>query len=284
MLSLSLVSGCGNESSSESAAEQGLQALSIFDFEEAYDDLTTAVEGMSPSDPEWVELAYALGISAWHRSPSTPEFVQEASDLFEEVAITTEDEAVRNRCYLNLGRIAEVKDFADDPKNAEVAREYYLKVAEAVPGTDLGSRAILRLAQTYIDDLNQEGYQEAVNIVRSYFEEDPDAPYANVGWQFVGDIERFYLGDEEAALEAMQLAYAKGFAVESKEDVYIWQMSQLATHLGLTEDAVTYYTTIVTKYPRSRYRWIAREELIKLAEQNPELEIEIPELTAYGEV
>ncbi|MGE9291522.1 MAG: tetratricopeptide repeat protein [Puniceicoccales bacterium] len=276
--------GCGGSDVEKDPFEEGLRSLSIFDFEVAYKNLSIAVEQMDPSDPQWIEAAYALGIAAWHQSPSRAEYIRQATELFEQIAETTDQKELKYRCYLNLARILEVPDYVGDAKDIEGARSYYEETLEAMPGTDVGSQANFRLAQTYLEQMNDESFQEAVMIVTDYLNEYPDAPLANVGWQFVADIQKFYLNNREAALEAMMKAYDLGFAVQSKEDVYIWQIADLAMGLDQNAEAVEFLTTLVKHYPRSKYRWVAREELKRLAEENPEMNIEIPELTAYGEV
>jgi len=281
---LLLFAGCADSKLSQNPVEDGMQALSIFDFEEAYKQLSIAIEEMDSSDSRWSEVAYALGIAAWHRSPSRSEYIQEAVGLFEEVAASTEEEQLRSRCYLNLGRIAEVRDFSGDPKKLEEASSYYERALEAVPGTGIGSQAAFRLAQTRVDQMNDPSFEEAIEIVTGYLTDYPEAPFANVGWHFVADIEKYYLNDDESALEALRKAYALGFALESKADVYIWQMAELALELGETEEAVGYLSEVVRDYPRSVFRWVSREKLKELAQEYPNLNIEIPALTAYGEV
>ena len=272
LFALALV-GCGGSSDSENALEKGVNALRIFDFDEAYDYLSVAVGEMDPSDPQWVEAAYGLGVAAWHRSPSAAEFIEEAVELFQKVASVTDDDQVRFRCYLSLGRIEEIRDFVEEDKNVEGA-----------PGSELASRAVFRLAQTYIDELNEESYETAVAMVSDYLTEYPDVRFANVGWQYVADIEKYYRKDNRAALAAMKKAYALGFAVESKEDIYIWQMANLALSVGDLEDGVVYLTEVVRSYPRSKFRWVSQQKLKELAEEYPQMNIEIPELTAFGEV
>jgi outer membrane protein assembly factor BamD (BamD/ComL family) len=135
-----------------------------------------------------------------------------------------------------------------------------------------------------VDEMNEADFEKASQIVRDYLTEYPEAPFANVGWHFAATIEEYYLGNDQKALDAMRKAYVLGFALESKSDVYVWQMANLALEQGDLEDAVEYFAVVVKSFPRSKYRWVSREKLKELAEGHPEMNIEIPALTAYGEV
>lgn len=281
-----LAPGCGSPEGSKggvekSAYERGITALEMFDFQEAYLQLSQAYPDISRDDPRWLEATYACALASWHRPPPDPEKINQAVGLFRELLAAEIPDDWKARVRLSLARVYEVGDFPDDEIDLAAARELYQQVQKDHPTDEFGYQATLRLAQTYAQQLDEPFVREAIGLIQAQIERDPDSPWAAVAWQYIGDLYAMSLQDQAAALRAYLHTEQMGFPNESRSDVYLWRMAQWASELGRLEEAVRLWTRIVVEFPRSPYGTIARDYVRAYAKAHPEKNITPPELQTW---
>lgn len=265
----------------QNAYNRGLAALEMFDYNEAYLQLVEVQPYLSQDDPRWLEATYSFALANWHRPPPNKENIERALALFQ--ALLREDipDNWRTRVRLSLARIYEIKDYPDDTVDIKEARSLYEMVRQEYPAGEFGYQATLRLAQTYVQELNQDSVQEAIKLIQAQIERDPNSLWAAIAWQYMGDLYANALLDPAAALAAYQKTESLGFPNESRAHIYLYRMANWATELGQENEAVRLLTRIVTDYPRSPYGTMARDRVREYANAHPDKGITPPELQSW---
>lgn len=272
-----LLGGCGQP---EPAPEDvphlirsGMSSLQIMDFDTAQADLATALELMSPNDPKWGEVTFALAVAKWNNTPYSATEEQEARELMQNLLDSDVSSKIKNAARIAIGRMDEVAGEPGESTDVPAARELYRQVIADQPTGEAGYQASLRLAQTYVQELTPESVQKALEIIHAQIKRDPESPWASVAWQYAGDLQDEFLDNEELALEYYQKAEKMGFANNSRTDVYLWVMSQWALDLGKIDEAMRLWRRIVDDFPRSTFRTLARDLLEEHEDQNGSLSL-----------
>lgn len=286
IVAILIAGGCGapersNDNVDKSHYERGIAALKMFDFAEAYQELSIAQPEIPQTDPRWVEATYAYALASWHRPPPNPETISQAEGLFRELLDADISDDWKTRVRLSLARIYEVGDYPADVVDMVQARELYRQVQKEYPAREFGYQATLRLAQTYVQELSEESTYQAIELIKAQIERDPKSPWASTAWQYLGDLYNRALSDVPAALTAYEKAESLGFPNESRTDFYLWVMSEWALELGQQEQAVRLRTRIVEEYPRSPYGTMSRDFVRDYARTHPEKNIPTPELKTF---
>ncbi len=266
----------------EAQVEAGLDALRIFDFQSAYEILSVVQPELSTSSEQWVFATYALGLAAWHKTPPSPDAVEEAKSLFQSVVEQSPESECAASALLDLGRIAEISDYLGEATDVAAAQVYYQKVREQFPGTDMSARATVLLAQTMAQSFEPTEVTTAIELLNAEMEAQPDSPWLGTMAQYEAQLHAFYKHDYAASLEPYETAMDAGFPRSSEADVSLWQMGLLAEEAGEDFIAARVFSRLVKNYPRSIYGTVARERIIQIAANHPEAEIEIPELSKLG--
>ncbi|GHB98802.1 tetratricopeptide repeat protein [Cerasicoccus arenae] len=282
----SCFAGCGSPDDPTGEAlltptEKGLSALKMFDYDEAYQQLSKVQPTLAPTDPQWLEVTFAYALASWHRPPPNQRNIDQAAQLFNEMINAKVSEEWKTRAQLSLARIYEVDDYIGDKVDLAKAREIYRQVQNRYPTGDFGYQASLRLAQTYVQELEPKAIEQGIDIVREQIARDPESPWAAVAYQFLGDIYIQANGDAAAALKAYQMAEKIGFSNNSRTDAYLWRMAGWAKQIGEEPEAVRLWTHIVEEFPRSPYGTLSRDNVREYALQYPEKGITAPELKTW---
>ncbi len=259
------LSGCAEAPDDQTLARRGLEAVDFFDFTTGMNKLMQVQPDWPMDDPQWLEITYALAVSAWHASPPRAEWIELAESLFtliaEEEGYTTVGVAAR----MNLARLAEIIDFPGDVPDYETAKAIYMDILERRAGQDVAMQAALRLANLQAYTLTEEGAQAGVALIQHQLELNPDSPWASVGWQYLGDMYIHFLQDRAAALDAYAEAYRLGFANVPRSDAYLWRMGQFAEELERKEEALRWYRVLIVDHPRSIFGTWAHQHMTRIA-------------------
>ncbi len=276
-----LFTSCGS-SDSESAAAVGWEdALRMYDFGEAYEQLSEIQPLLAQTDEDWAKVTFAYGLACWHRPPPSQKMIDQALVLFEQLLASQASDALKVRTQLSIGRIYEVYDYPGDEVDLNKARSCYRQVIEDNPTGEFGYRASMRLAQTYVQVIDDDSIAEAERIILEQIDRDPDSEWASLAYQYLGDLSYQYHGDMPKALEFYQKAEQAGFVEESREHFFLWNMAHWAEELGNEEESFRLYSKIVSKHSRSPYGTLARDRAQAYADANQELGLEIPELKRF---
>ncbi|WOO41277.1 tetratricopeptide repeat protein [Rubellicoccus peritrichatus] len=277
-----LLHGCGpaelSDREKNDLIESGVAALEFFDFKKAYEDLSKVRPQLEEGSKQWEEVTYGLALAAWHTSPPDGFMVGLATELFQDLINQGKSPEIIAQVRLDLGRIYEITDFPGDKVNVEKAQQEFETVMKQNPGNDYGYQGMLRLAQTYVQELDTANAEKAANLISDYIARYPESEWKSVAAQYLGDIYYMYLGDDTKALEAYKIAKAAGFPNKSSMDVYIWRMGILAERTGKDRDATDYFYEIVTEYPRSVYGTYARDRVAEYVDKHPNSGVVVPEL------
>lgn len=271
-----------SESERNERIAEGIFALSIFDFNNAYNSLVDAQASLPETHEDWLMVSYALAIATWHSTPPRFERIELSKDLLERIAHLEGESIMGIQARMDIARIAEVIDYPGDTKNIIEARDIYHSIMTQHSGTALGTQALLRLAEIHAEDLTPESALKAINTIESYLEINPDAEWASIAWQYLGDLYWQRFNDAGNALDAYKAADALGFANTAKTDTYLWRMGMWASQSGNMLDAVDLWSRIVSNHPRSIFGTAARDEIISYANANPTLEISIPSQSTFS--
>lgn len=278
-----LAGGChgGADRATDAALAKGMESLKMFDFNEAYKQLSIAQPAISRDAENWRDVTYAYALACWHKPPPRKDTTDQAVGLFNELLQTELDPEWQARVLLSLARIYEVNDYVGDVVELEKARELYREVIQANPDSPMAFEATLRLAQTYVQELDDDSIAKGMALVRAQIERNPDSPWCAVANQYLGDLYFQNNGDIANALKCYQAAEKLGFAKDSGAHFYLWRMSKWASELGQQEEAVRLWIRIVEEYPRSPNGTLARDYVRAYVEQHPESGITPPELQSW---
>ncbi len=257
---------------------EAIRSLQIFNFDEAYQSLSTVMPFVPDNDPDWPMLAYCLAVSAWHKSPPSQEAMKEAESYFKAVIEKAPESELAASSLLELGRLYEIADFRDDIADLSAARNCYQRVRQDFTRSDMSARAALFLAQTYAQEFERPSVEKAIEVLTNEMAMQPHSPWFGVMAQFASQIYAFYLDDSVAAVSYYGKASEAGFPRPAEADISLWQFGLLAEAAGQEELAADVYGRIVEDYPRSIFGSVARQRVIRIAERNPDSEIRIPEL------
>ena len=111
----------------------GLEAIEFFDFKIAYTHFARARELATAGSPEWQRATYGMATSAQQIAPAGPSNINEARALFLELIKSNPDSPYAPRATLNLGRIAELRDYLNDAIDLNEARTRYQQVIDQWP-------------------------------------------------------------------------------------------------------------------------------------------------------
>lgn len=284
-----IISGCGrisvnNEDQLRQVFAEGLEFIEMYDIPRALDRLRPAYHFVSPGHEKYDEIAYIYALALWQFTPVRPAFIEESNRIFTSLIETTEDGSLRRRATLDLGRILEVSNFRDDPRDIEGARALYRKVYTENPADHIGETALLFYANTFLKVYdNEANIREGIDILRQHLEEVPDGPLANLAWQLKGNAYIQNFNDKQNALRAYENAYQIGFADIPRIHIFFWFMGRWALGISDYDSAVKWFTKIVEETPRSVYGTLARENVLNLSLRFPERNYRVPELQSFGE-
>jgi len=253
-----VLAGCAEVPDDETLARKGIEAIEYFDFNTGLKTLRRVQPSWPKDDPLWLELTYALALSAWHASPPQPDWIALAEKLFSEIAEREGYQPIGALARMNLARLAEIVDFPGDKPDFDTARVIYEDLRERFHDSDIGMQAALRLASLVAFDLSEESARQAIEILGEQLARHPDSAWASVAWQYMGDLYFNHLGDMAASLAAYEKADALGFANVPRADSFLWRMGQFAERLGRPAEARVWYQRIVEEHPRSIYGTWAR--------------------------
>ncbi len=278
-----LLGGCGGSSNkgfadNEARLEEAAKALTIYDFDKAYKLLTPIQDELEVGTPLWEKATYTLALAAWHKSPPDSFNLGQATELLDSLIKHGSSEDLVATARIDLGRIYEVPSYPGDTTDVEKARALYREVIETHAGDDFGYQAIMRLAQTYVQQLDEAGLEEAFRLIQVAVDDYPENPWKAVAAQYLGDLYADDLGDYAKALEAYQIAQKIGFPVRSKADIYTWRMGIFAERAGQERLAMDYFHEVVTDFPRSVYGTYARDRIATYLEEHPDSSLTVPKI------
>lgn len=282
-----LLAGCGSgmdgldELESEMAAAR--QYLSSLNYAAAGNIYEVIYPALPKDDPHWPEVAFGYANCLWHETPPNPDRVEQAHNIFTELAERQAGTDWGDSALLSLARIEMLRDFPGDAVNPAGAEPILESLVEESTGF-IRHEALLRLAECKrMDFRNRESMEAARNLLTGWLEAHPDNPLASLMWEQLAWMELLDFERPEPALEAFLRAEAIGFADPSRAGVLFWEMAEISREVGRYGEAVRLYRKVITDEPTSGRAYDAQRALTQLRKTVPGLEgMEIPELKLFN--
>ena len=286
-LAMLLTSGCGEDPyaalSADQLLSQGLERTDRFDFEKAEPLYAAAASKSTPTEVVWRQATYARAVCLHQGTPTSKALLLQAGTLYEEVVAKAPTSIEAANACLQLGRLAELEDFFDDPIDLPKAREWYGRILAGWPDQPVAGEALLALAGTWFQTLDKVEAARGAKLIEDWLAAHPHDPLAVVMWQNLGDACVQILGDKPRAIAALLKAEALGFVNNGRTHIPLWTLARLAQDQGDRALAIRCFERMVIEFPTAGKGWEAAERLRSLGVEPPPLKrFGRPAATAQG--
>lgn len=263
--------------------DQATQELVCFNFPVSYQLFDELVTAITPEHELYFKALLARGMSAQHITPPTQEKNRIAIADFISISKQCSDDPLLARSILNLGRIAEMRDYPNDKIDLKLARSYYQQVIDRWPDNVLGDEAMMWLAGTYIQIHNdKKSHQAGIDLLEKWLKAKPKNDYASAMWMYLGETYKYKIVSPQKAMACYIKADKLGLPVTAQASSIYWKMATLAQTLpGMLETSVYYYQKIIRVTPTSGRAFESQLALGDIAKENPKMKIQVPEIQLY---
>jgi outer membrane protein assembly factor BamD (BamD/ComL family) len=264
---------------------EATRELSFFNFQIALGLYEDAAEHLQAGDGElWLQVQLGKALAAQSNTPATREMLAEAEAAYRRVIDAAPGSAYAGRATLNLGRIAEIRDFGGDEIDLDTARQRYREVLEGWPGTRLADEAALRYADTYFQRFDDPtAVAEGAEFLETYARDRATSHLLPVIWEVLATVKQDKLNDRAGALEAFLKAEELGLAEPNAAGMIYYRAAKLAEEQPEKLDtAIRLYQKVITDAPRSGRAFNAQLALQRLQKDHPGRVIEIPAIEMFS--
>ncbi len=256
-------------------------------FEDAFVWYQRAEECLSPAESLWPEAVMGLAMCMHHMQPVSVAQMESAEAYYNELIDHDPGSDYAARALFNLGRLAELRDVANDQREVSKAHAYYRRIREQWPQASIAVEALIADAGLYIQQgLNPDDYmlplqerrvhvEKGLNMLETWFQTSEDAVWKPIVAEFIGDVltliwtsedDRrraltYYLramGDEGMLEGLPPLALKK--SVDRINTGYLyWKIGKLAQEFKKQQVALEYYCRMLTEaqsYEKGSEAWI----------------------------
>jgi tetratricopeptide (TPR) repeat protein len=235
----------------------------------------------SPEDDEGLqaEWHYLSGISAWHLVPPSTQWMATGTAHLESLVQQFPDSVLAAQGAYTLGRILEVRDFAEDVVDLEAAKRWYERCIAEWPEYVSAVMARFRLAA-----LDMNAYEDPERMARGvaaldgWLQANRSHELAPVAAVFLADHLDSVMNDPGSALPYYLLAEELGWVSKTLIGHRRWRMAEIAESLDQVDLAVEMYQKIIRENLQSARGYESQLKLKALQERYPERSIVIPPL------
>ncbi|HAI14717.1 MAG TPA: hypothetical protein DCM28_23630 [Phycisphaerales bacterium] len=272
-----------SEAELNEAFERATEELVCFNFPVSYQMFGELLESMPSDHPQYFKSLYARATCAQHITPPTEALSVEAIELFQKIVDGCPDKQLVGRALINLGRIAELRDYPGDEVDMDKARVFYQKVIDAYPDQELADEAMLWNAGTYIQVVDDpQTIRQGVELLEQWLVKRPDNVFASPMLTYMGSTYQLDLNEPAKALACYIKADEIGLPAESQISAFYWRMAMLAEKIPSELDtSVLYYQKIIRITPTSGRAFESQLALERLAKANPGKNIQVPKINLY---
>jgi tetratricopeptide (TPR) repeat protein len=263
-----------NRAAQPDELERALAELSHLNFEQAYRHFSRAARDAAPRSQAWQTAVFGQATCAQHMTPPSAARAREAAELYRQLLAEAPDRFAP-RAVLNLGRMAELRDYPGDSADLPAARRFYQEVIDRWPDDPIASEATLRLAAAYIQTYKGEDVHRGIAILQVWLSNHPSDPLAAGMWGYLGDTYLEPLKDYRRSIDSYLQADRLGFVDRTRQGVVYWRIAVMSDRF--TDDrarAIEYYTKIVTDAPDSGKAYEAQLALKRLGAPVPPMRID----------
>ncbi len=254
--------------SPESQLTLAAREISYFDYRSAQPYFDRALALAAPNSDAWALALYGKATCLYNITPVSADNITQAAALYTQAWNARPDHRAGRLSALNLGRIAELKDFLADSSDLPAARTWYQAVIDKAPDSPEADQAVLRLAGTYIQTYDKADCLKGIDILQKHLASHPDNPLASGMYLYMGDTYFYPLGNDRASLDSYLKADAKGLPQTGKEAILYWRMANLAdARLNDPKTAIACYRKILQITPTSGKAYEAGLALKRLSSE-----------------
>lgn len=271
-IALLALAGCGQQAvQAPPTLDQAMEQLGRYRFDHARTDLTQVRGTATPGDETWRKATYGLAM-AWQQDPSaSKENTAAAIALHEELWQRSPGTPEALHAAMQLGRMAQLRDYYQDVPDLAAARGWYEKAIAAAGDDLIGSQCLIYLAGAWIEELTPEGFAIADRLLSERLAARPQDPLASMMWMTLADLRHVYRGDPRGAVQALAQVDRLGAPSALRWKV-VWRMGSIAQDELKDRDlAVACFRAIATSYLRSGRADEARDRLRELGVEPPPL-------------
>ena len=309
MLSLILLPGCGQpveRLDPETLLPRARDEMLVFNFDHAR-SLLNYNESTFPQDhPDYPEFLYFQALANWHVIPPVPQDVIRAGHLFDKLITRFPDHPLVPSALLLKGRLHDIRNFAGDEPDYDLARAAYRQLLENFPEHELAGDAIARLAMTHIKQVDQpEEIRKGAELLVAWLADNPDTRHLPVLSLFLGNLYDQLIGDRARGYHYYLQAFRSGFVNPGRAGVNTWRLVELAVEAGMEaaghevpeagrhvwdlslvddqhlQTAIEASKVVIRDYPRSGRGYEAVLLLRDIQSARPDLDINIPVLQFF---
>ncbi|MBN2241854.1 MAG: tetratricopeptide repeat protein [Acidobacteria bacterium] len=254
---------------------QAAWEVRVFSFDKGYALFSKAMEQSQEGSEDWQQAVFGAGVCMQHIVPPSTDNLAKAEELYRRLIDRIPDSRFTPRAMMNLGRMAELRDFHDDTFDLKLARSWYQRVVDHFPEDKIAGEAMFRVASTYIQTYDLKQVKKGVKLLEDWLKKHPDDPMASGMWQYLGDTYFYPLNDLRKSLDCYIHADDIGLLEKGREGPVYWRMAVMAERIKPMdrENAVKYYTKIITLVPTSGKAYESQLALKRLGAPAPKLEM-----------
>jgi tetratricopeptide (TPR) repeat protein len=252
------------------AARQSLAELNWKQVINRYEPLQATAQ---KDTPEWREATFCLATGYQHVQPPDQDTIGRAESLYQEIVRDSKDVRYVTRSMMNLGRIAELRDYPGDKMDLDGARAKYLEVVEKYPNEPIASEATLRAGATLVMAYDAPSFEKAkqgIALLEKWLADHPKDPMASVMWEYTGNSYFQPLNDPKNAMRCWENCDRIGWIDPANQGPAFWRAAQVAERqLKEPKIAAKYYRKIILDTPTSGKAYQAALALQAMGEQVP---------------
>jgi tetratricopeptide (TPR) repeat protein len=277
---LSRAALAGDDAGNDRAVDllrSALEEISRFNFDGAYASFVHAQRISPPGSDAWQEATFGAATCAQQTLPPSEAKATEARALYQALLEKSPESKYAPRAMMNLGRLAELRDFFGDAIDRPGARRWYQQVVDRWPQDPIAGEATLRIAATYIQTYELEQVQLGVVVLESWLAKHPDDPLAGGMWSYLADTNFLPLQNYARAIECYRQADRFRYADRNRQGQVYWRAAIIADrYLNDCDTAVYFYTKLITDVPNSGMGYAAQVALKRLGAPVPEIRLYPP--------
>jgi tetratricopeptide (TPR) repeat protein len=265
--------GAETETTEELLAKAAWE-VRVFSFDNGYDLFKKAMAQSTEGSEEWQQAVFGAAMSIQQMTPPDADKMAKAEEFYGLLIQKTPKSKYIPRSMMMMGRIKELRDFFDDKINLEEARGWYQRVVDTWPKDRIAGEATFRIAATYVQTYDEKQVKKGIKILEDWLQKHPDDPMASGMWQYLGDTYFSPLEEYRKSLNCYIKADEIGLLEKGREGPVYWRMAVMAEKfLKDRQNAVKYYTKIITLVPTSGKAYMSQLALAKLGAPVPKLEM-----------
>mgnify|MGYP006299748217 CR=1 FL=1 len=225
--------------------DAGMTAVRMLDFSGGAEKFKEVIAVADPDTETWEKAVLGYAVCLHRRQPDTKADKESAAEYYEEIIERGSGSVYCRLALLFRGKLADRIDYFGDEPRPMQAVEYYTRLLDDYPDSELAAYAALYRAQSQAFAMAPEKSRRAIDALKVWLEKHPDNPLAAVQWMLIADISYYPLKDYANAAKSMIMAEKAGLPSSVLLDEFWWKTANFALLAGDTGLARAYLEKII---------------------------------------